>query len=66
MEGLRVAYSTSKFIVRTELWGCFLTSDFPSGLLNLREAQVFGELLKEYAAAATVPQMLRKVIAAVV
>ena len=53
IEGLRVAYSTSKLIVGTELWRCFLTSDFPSRLLNLREVQVFDDYsLKEYAVTA--------------
>ena len=61
MEGLRVAYSTSKFMVRTELWRCFLTSDFPSGLLNLREGIWWLLTQRICSHCCPVPQMLRMV-----
>ena len=63
MEGLQGGYRTSKSIVRTELWRCFLSSDFSSGLANPRETQAFGDYsLKEYAGTCLpVPKMIRMV-----
>lgn len=63
MEGFQGGYRTSKSTVRTELWRCFLSSDFSSGLVNPRETQAFGDyLLKESAATCfPVPKMIRMV-----
>lgn len=45
VEGFQGGYRTSKSTVRTELWRCFLPSDFSSGLVNPRETQAFGDYL---------------------
>ena len=61
MQGLRVAHSTSKFIVRTELWGCLLTSDFPSGCWTLEKHRYLANYSENTRPLPAVPQTLRKV-----